>query len=260
MIFDLQINTAFSTWSQTREAARAAEASGFGAVWVWDHLSGTTMGGTTMADCFSLLGALAATTNTIQIGSMVANVQNRHAAVLANSAATVQNISGGRLLLGLGCGGGPRSPFTAEHRAASIDLLPTLAERHALLEHNLDGMERVWDADRALEFAGFPLPCAIPPRIVGANSEPLARIAGHRADGINVRGTAIEAPGFLEIARELAGKRPFLTTVWLPLDDAHLQQDHPLRKTFNHVDRILFVAPRPLAAEEIERAARFLQL
>lgn len=260
MNIDLQLNSARSSWAQLREQSLAAEACGFGGIWVWDHLSGATMGGVTMSDCFTLLGALAAATSTIQLGAMVANVQNRHAVILANSAATAQDISEGRLLLGLGSGGGPKSPFTAEHRHAGIELRSTLAQRHQLLVDNLDLMDKVWSPQRDAAYDGFPRPSVVPPRIVGVNSEPLARIAGERADGVNVRGQADGARDLLTIACVAAGSRSFTTTVWLPFDDEHLDPDHPLRVRFADVDRLIFVAFQPTNPSLITAAGNRLVL
>lgn len=259
MIIDIQLNTAKSTWSELRDQAQACEAHGFGGIWVWDHLSGATMGGGhTMSDCFTLLGALAVVTTSIHIGPMVANVQNRHAALLANAAATLQNIADGRLLLGLGSGGGPTSPFTAEHRNANVALLPTLAQRHELLAHNLDTMDALWADDRADTYAGFPRPVVTPPRIVGVNSEPLARLAGRRAEGVNVRGQSDNVRELLEAARSEAGSRPFISTGWLPFDDEHLDPSHPLRERVGDLDRLIFVAFQPTDPRAIAAAAKRL--
>jgi alkanesulfonate monooxygenase SsuD/methylene tetrahydromethanopterin reductase-like flavin-dependent oxidoreductase (luciferase family) len=272
MIYDLQLSTATSTWTQLCEGALSAEANGFGAVWVWDHLSGDPMGGHTMFDCFTLLGALAAATTTIAIGPMVANVQNRHAATLATAAATTQNISNGRLLLGLGAGGGPNSPFTGEHKSAGISLLPTLSERHSRLVETISVMNDMWAEDRDSRYAGFPRPIINPPTIIGVNSIPLARIAGRIAGGVNVRGQSPAAQSLLHAATESwasaqghvsaddRGQSAFVKTVWLPLDDSHLAADHPLRIEFCDVDRIIFVAFRPLLPNEIANAARRLEL
>jgi alkanesulfonate monooxygenase SsuD/methylene tetrahydromethanopterin reductase-like flavin-dependent oxidoreductase (luciferase family) len=188
MHIDLQPSNSAWTWEQLRDGAVAAEQAGFNAYWVWDHLSGSAMGGSAMLECWSLLGALASVTTTINVGPMVANVQNRHGAVLANAAATVQTISGGRLLLGLGCGGGPKSPYTAEHRTVGIALKETLAQRHELLTETLDLLDHLWSPNRDTIYEGFPRPLPhAPKRIIGVNSASLARLAGKRADGVNIR-------------------------------------------------------------------------
>ncbi len=257
MHIDLQPSNSAWTWEQLRDGAVAAEHAGFNAYWVWDHLSGSAMGGSAMLECWSLLGALAVATSTINIGPMVANVQNRHAAVLANAAATVQTVSGGRLFLGLGCGGGPNSPYTAEHRTVGIALADTLAQRHALLGETLDVLNRLWSPNRATEYDGFPRPLPHPPkRIIGVNSEPLARLAGKRADGVNVRAghdgaeLLLRAAKFEALAR---GCTDFEITVWAEFDDALLDSAHTKRVQWEQwgVTRLVLVAFAPLEAAYI---------
>ena len=137
MRFDLQINPGTSIWPIARDAALAAQDAGFKTLWTVDHLAGDVMQAPDMPECFTLLGALAGVTSTIELGPLVVNVGNRHPAILANSAATMQQISGGRFVLGLGAGASPNSPFAAERRA--IGLLPPekIADRHGLLSAHL---------------------------------------------------------------------------------------------------------------------------
>ncbi len=259
MLFDFQVNTATTHWPDIRNQALTAEANGFDAVWVWDHLTGVTMGGGhTMSDCFTLLGALAAATSTVRIGPLVANVQNHFPAQLANAAATVQNIANGRLILGLGSGGGPNGPFTAEHRTAGIPLLPHLAQRHDRLVECMDLMDRMWADDREDRYRGFPKPVSVPPRIVGLNSERLATLAGQRADGVNVRARADTSRALLDIAKSAAGERPFTLTVFFPFDEEFLDPDHELRVLYGDVDRTIFVALNPTDPAGIARGARRL--
>jgi alkanesulfonate monooxygenase SsuD/methylene tetrahydromethanopterin reductase-like flavin-dependent oxidoreductase (luciferase family) len=264
MHIDLQPSNSTWTWEELHNGALAAEHAGFDAFWIWDHLSGSAMGGTAMLECWSLLGALAAATSTIAIGPMVANVQNRHGAVLANAAATVQTISGGRLLLGLGCGGGPKSPYTAEHRTVGIALKETLAQRHALLAENLDMLDRLWAPNREIdypEYEGFPSPLPRPPkRFIGVNSEPLARLAGARADGINVRASHDGAETLLRAAQleaQARGCTEFETTVWTEFDEALLDPAHNKRLEWEQwgVTRMVLVAFKPLDATYIHQLA-----
>src|SRR5262245_48069515 len=99
-----------------------AEAAGFGAVWVYDHLSGAMLHGSGMLECFSLASALASVTTTIGIGTLVVNVANRPPAVLGVAASSVQEISGGRFTLGIGAGAAPGSRWSGEHVVAGIPL------------------------------------------------------------------------------------------------------------------------------------------
>jgi alkanesulfonate monooxygenase SsuD/methylene tetrahydromethanopterin reductase-like flavin-dependent oxidoreductase (luciferase family) len=138
MRFDLQINPGNSLWPIAREAAISAEAAGFKGFWTADHLAGDVMKAPDMPECFTLLGALASATKTIELGPLVVNVGNRHPAMLANSVATMQQISGGRFVLGLGAGASPNSPFAAEQRAIGVTPPAKMSERHDVLVKALD--------------------------------------------------------------------------------------------------------------------------
>jgi hypothetical protein len=133
MNVDVQFSPAVETWGRLRDGVRVAEDAGFDTAWVFDHFAGSMLGGSTMLECFTLLGALAAATDRIGVGSLVANVNNRPPGVLAAAAATVQSISGGRLTLGLGAGAAPASRWSAEHEALGIGLGATIGERHRRL-------------------------------------------------------------------------------------------------------------------------------
>ena len=222
---DLQVNQGQCSWAQLVEIALIAEKNNYSTLWVADHLSGQVMNAPSMPECFTLLGALAAITSTISIGPLVANVGNRHPGVLASSAATVQNISGGRLLLGLGAGASPASIFAAEQLALGITLPATMSERHAKLEHTLDVLDEIWSPTRDEKFATFEMPCKLPPRIVGVNSMALARIAGMRTDGINIRASHPQRAEILRVAQDAAtaaGKSDFIVSVWDWFDEALL--------------------------------------
>ena len=106
-------------WNDLKAIARLAEAGGFDSLWVADHLimDFTTYGipAETRAgwwDCWSILAALAAVTTEVELGTIVACVGFRNPALLAKMADTIDEISGGRLILGLGAG-----YHEPEHRA-----------------------------------------------------------------------------------------------------------------------------------------------
>lgn len=225
LTIDLQVNQGQCSWAQLVEIALIAENNNYQTLWVADHLSGQVMNAPSMPECFTLLGALAAITSTINIGPLVANVGNRHPGVLASAAATVQNISGGRLILGLGAGASPTSTFAAEQRALGIALLATMGDRHAKLEHTLDVLDEIWSPTRDEKFATFEVPCKLPPRIVGVNSTALAKIAGMRTDGVNIRSSHPQRAEILRVAQDAAtavGRSNFIVSVWDWFDEALL--------------------------------------
>ena len=220
VIVDIQLNPAVTPWFDLLDAVLTAEDAGYSAMWVFDHMAGTILHGDTMLECFTLAGALAAATTTIGLGTMVVNNANRAAGVTAAAAASVQAISGGRFILGLGAGPSPTSRYAVEHRAVGIELLPKLAERHAALAGTLDLLDEVWSADRPDDLATFPLPDPRPPVYIGVNSPELAELAGRRADGLNVFWNHARRDELTGVALRAAGDRPFALTTWSLWDDA----------------------------------------
>jgi alkanesulfonate monooxygenase SsuD/methylene tetrahydromethanopterin reductase-like flavin-dependent oxidoreductase (luciferase family) len=242
-IVDLQLSPAKCEWAELREACRVADESDFGALWVYDHLAGNALGGDTMLECFTLLGALAELTRRIELGVMVANVWNRQIGTLVSAAASVAIVSGRQFHLGLGAGTSPRSQWAAEQQAVGNYVADTLADRHARVDAVLDLIEREWSPDRPPELATFPLPSPVPSRILGVNSEHLARTAGRRADGVNVAWHNPRRSELLDWASGEAERleRPFLRTVWTYYDDALLDADHPQRREMEGagIDRLV---------------------
>jgi alkanesulfonate monooxygenase SsuD/methylene tetrahydromethanopterin reductase-like flavin-dependent oxidoreductase (luciferase family) len=230
---DLQVNQGQCSWAQLIDIAHIAENNKYSTLWVADHLSGQVMNAPSMPECFTLLGALAAITSTINIGPLVANVGNRHPGVLASAAATVQNISGGRLILGLGAGTSPTSTFAAEQNALGIEIPRTMQERHAKLEHTLDVLDEIWLPTRDVKFATFEMPCKLPPRILGVNSTALAKVAGTRTDGVNIRSSHPQRAEILGIAKDAAtaaGKTDFIVSVWDWFDEELLDPSSSICK------------------------------
>ena len=264
MRFDLQINPGTAIWPIARDAALAAEAAGFKTFWTVDHLAGDVMKAPDMPECFTLLGALASATKTIELGPLVVNVGNRHPAMLANSAATMQQISGGRFVLGLGAGASPNSPFAAEQRAIGVIPPAKMSERHAVLINALDVMNELWAPNRRVELEKFPLPNPRPEVIVGVNSVALARIAGARANGVNIRASHERAGEILAAAQDAHKSsginKPFTVSVWEHYDEALVSGDDARLDVWRSwgVDRAILLMFKSVDFAAIDRAAKYL--
>ena len=92
-------------WSELKAMAQLAESAGFDSLWVGDHLLYRDEEGTRGPwEAWSQLAALAAVTERMELGPLVAATSFHNPAMLAKKAATLDEISGGRLILGLGAG------------------------------------------------------------------------------------------------------------------------------------------------------------
>lgn len=93
------------SWPEIRDLARQAEAGGADSVWVYDHLLFRLDGQATgIHEAWTLLTAVAVATERVELGSIVLATSFRSPALLAKMATTLDAISGGRLILGVGCG------------------------------------------------------------------------------------------------------------------------------------------------------------
>lgn len=136
------------TWADLQDAASHAAETGWDGVWLADHfMPNTTSGEGPVLECFTVLAGLATTIPRVRLGSLVAGNTYRHPAVLANMAATIDQLSGGRLVLGIGAGWQHN-----EHQAYGIDL-PVVPERLARLEEACAVVRQLFDRPRA-DFAG----------------------------------------------------------------------------------------------------------
>jgi F420-dependent oxidoreductase-like protein len=127
------------------EQARAAEAAGFGLVTVMDHLNqipGIGPQTDPMLEAWSVLSALARETGRVRLGTLVTGVTYRNPALLAKTATTLDVISGGRAVFGLGA-----AWYDAEHRAFGFDF-PPIGERMDRLDEALAIAKAMFTEDR----------------------------------------------------------------------------------------------------------------
>lgn len=240
-VVDLQVNPAMLDWPAIRDTALAAESAGFGAFHVFDHLAGLPLGGDTMIECFSLLGALAEATSTIELGTMVANVWNRQVGTLVTAAASIAHVSGRQFHLGIGAGTSPTSRWAAEQHAVEAHVEDDLEARHARVRQVIDLATTKWSPDRPEWLATFPLPRTRPNIIVGVNGPELARLAGSTGSGVNVPWRHARRDEILDAFDEAAAGRQVQRTAYHVYDRGLLDPDHPVRVEMRRrsIDRLV---------------------
>jgi alkanesulfonate monooxygenase SsuD/methylene tetrahydromethanopterin reductase-like flavin-dependent oxidoreductase (luciferase family) len=244
MEIDIRLDPLDASWVQVREAVGAAVDAGFAGIWTPDHLDGRVFGATRVLECWTTLTAIAVSTSDVKVGPLVLNVANRDPALLATMAATLQDVSGGRLLLGLGAGGGAGVSFQREQTAIGRTV-PADAVRRAQVEACVEEMRRLWVT------AGFLRPDPAPPVVIAAFGPKMAEIAGRVGDGINVPATHPRLRELVGTARDAcagAGRdgTRFLVTVYAAFDEPWLDADSPARAELAAlgVDRlILYLGP-----------------
>jgi len=177
------IGVPFAWW---REQAQRLEAAGYAGVATWDHFVSRGARSDPVLEAWTTLAAVGGATTRLGLMTFVANVMNRHPAVLARMVATLQEATGGRLILGLGIGGHP-----AEHRAYGIPF-PDVPERVARLEEAVAVLRALWSGGPVtrpspfyplLDAHAFPVPVPPPPIIVGAESRSGVELAARVGDG-----------------------------------------------------------------------------
>jgi alkanesulfonate monooxygenase SsuD/methylene tetrahydromethanopterin reductase-like flavin-dependent oxidoreductase (luciferase family) len=264
-----------ANWAQMRAAALATEEAGFDGLWTWDHLRDPDGGGETgVPEAMTVLAALAELTKRVMLGPLVLNVANRHPGLLANMAATLQQISGGRLLLGLGAGGHRKLPYAAEQEMLGLRVEPDAVRAERVAEA-AQVLRLLWSGDGA-SFAGthyqLDRPSGYlraepaPPIIVGGFGPRMAGIAGRHGDGFNAPAAL---PGLAELlrvaheARSAAGRDPsgFIATVFAALEPRWLQPHSASRASLERlgVDRLILLVPPPFDSERIRAAGQMLQ-
>jgi F420-dependent oxidoreductase-like protein len=126
------------TYAQMLRAVRAAEEAGFDAAFRSDHLLAIGGEPRPALEAWTTLAALARDTSRIRLGTLVTPLTFRHPAVLAREIATVDELSGGRLEVGVGTGW-----FEAEHTTLGIPF-PPMRERTDRLHEAVEVMTRLW--------------------------------------------------------------------------------------------------------------------
>jgi F420-dependent oxidoreductase-like protein len=181
---------------QLATLARRAEAAGFRDIWVMDHfrqIRGVGRPWEDLPEAYTALGFMAGVTTTIRLGAMVTGITYRPPIVLGKMVATLDVLSGGRAICGLGA-----AWDEAEHAAFGVDF-PNVKTRFALLEETLQMLPLLWgpgspsfDGEhiRSPELICYPRPVQehIPILIGGGGERRTLGLVARYADACNVFG------------------------------------------------------------------------
>jgi alkanesulfonate monooxygenase SsuD/methylene tetrahydromethanopterin reductase-like flavin-dependent oxidoreductase (luciferase family) len=193
------------------ESARRLDEAGYAGLWCWDHFMGRGEPTVPVVESWTILSMAAAATRRVTVAPFVLNVMNRHPALVARMASTLQVASGGRLILGIGIGGAKK-----EHEAYGMDF-PDPPERVARLEEAVAVIRALWTGGPVTrdspfyplrDASAYPVPDPPPPIIVGGETAAGARLAGRIGDGWQAFDNNFETnlPLYLE-SLEASGRR-----------------------------------------------------
>ena len=207
-------------WPEMVAMARAAEDCGFDSIWLGDHLLYDLPGGAVRGpwEVWTALAALAGVTERVELGPLVASTSFHAPAMLAKQAATVDAISGGRLVLGLGAGWNRREytafGFPFDKRVSRFEEAFTII-RELLRTGRSDLRGTYYDVDDCVLDPG-PIRPGGPPLMLGSISPRMMRIGLPHVDAWNVWWSDYgnDADGFARVrarvtdALDRAGREP----------------------------------------------------
>jgi alkanesulfonate monooxygenase SsuD/methylene tetrahydromethanopterin reductase-like flavin-dependent oxidoreductase (luciferase family) len=199
-------------WPEYAAMARAAEEVGFDSIWVGDHLlyDDPPRG---PWEAWTLLAALAAVTERVELGPLVACTAFHPPGVIAKMAATIDEISAGRFRLGLGAGWNE-----TEFRAFGLPF-DRLVDR---FEQSFDTIRRLLAGERVGEAVLLPPPARRVPLMLGANGPRMLRIGIPHVEWWNTWYVQYgnRAEGFAELSAKLEGDVLRSACVLVALDGA----------------------------------------
>lgn len=185
------------TYEKVASVAREAEKLGFDGLFICDHLQGRTedLAKQPCLDTWVTLGAIASTTERIELGTLVSAVGFRYPSLLAKMAATLDHISHGRLRLAIGAGW-----YEPEYASYGIPF-PPVKQRMQELREGIQIIRTMWTRDES-SFNGhkhrikgawcYPKPSRPKIWVGGTGEKTLLRIVADLADGWNATGTTAE--------------------------------------------------------------------
>ena len=270
---DLLLIPMGARWADVRAAAVAADETGFDGIWTWDHLRDPDGDPAGVPECLTTLAALAEVTKRVALGPLVLNVSSRHPGLLANMAATVQQVSGGRFILGLGAGGSKATPYAREQEALGLAVEPDAVRAQRVAEA-AQILRRLWSGDPA-SFTGahyrldrpegYLRADPAPPIVIGGFGPRMAGLAGKHGDGFNTQARHPRLAELAKIARDehkAAGRDParFSLSVFAGWAPAWLRADSENRAALERVgvDRVILLMEPPYDPSQIRAASRLL--
>lgn len=188
-----------SSWEQLLEVVQHADELGYDSLWSWDHLLGIGADARqAVFEAWTTVAAWAASTRRATVGLLVSANTFRNPGLVAKSAVTIDHISGGRFVLGLGA-----AYRELEHRTFGFDFGSGFGERLAWLEESVRAVRGLLAGDtvtspphgryRLVDASQRPLPTrgpgAIPILIPGAGERKTLPILARHGDCWHVRGT-----------------------------------------------------------------------
>jgi probable F420-dependent oxidoreductase len=195
------------TWEETNRAAGEFEAMGYDSLWVSDHLYGPQSPSIPILEAWSLLSAVAAVTERVELGTLVTPAGMRNPAHLGKIIATVDNIAGGRVIAGFGAGWMAR-----EFEDFGMPFGSTGQRLHQL-DETLQLVKRMWSEDSVTMEGDFvqardvvcePKPPRAVPILVGGGGEQVTlRLAAKYADiWNNLAGQQGNLPHKIDVLRQ----------------------------------------------------------
>lgn len=213
MYFSAWANSAHP-WTEVRDFVAEVENMGWDGFWYADHYMPNTPDGEPIGgnfnECFSVLSALAATTSRLRLGSLVTPTTVNHPALIANRAATIDQISNGRFVLGMGAGW-----QVNEHKAFGIELFdakPRVDRFAEAIEIVKSMLSQDLTTFKGEHFTITNAPCEPKPVqsplpiLVGTGGARMLRLTARFAQEWNTWGTPEVAGGVIKKLREACEK------------------------------------------------------
>ncbi len=238
-----------ASWPETLEAARLVDRLGYDSLWTWDHVY--AIFGDPHQDIFegyACLAAWAMATERVRLGLLVGANTFRNPGLVAKTVATIDHISGGRAIAGLG-----GAWFELEHEAHGMDFGAGFGQRLDWLDESVAAVRRLLDGKTVTSEPGgryafdrlvhhpVPLQPHLPIMIGGGGEKKTLRTVAKHADMWNVMGTVEEMAHKVDVLRghcEAVGRDPseieFTLGIKATIRDSQAEAERAWRAAMAH--------------------------